>query len=140
MKYWLLKSEPEVFSFDDLIEAGQTKWDGVRNYMARNFLREMQVGDKAFYYHSNEGLEIVGIAEIIKAAEEDRSFKPVQGKPNPWLVVMVGPVQKLPQPVTRETILKTPELKKMAFVKYGRLSVQPVTAEEWALVTKMGGL
>jgi predicted RNA-binding protein with PUA-like domain len=140
MKYWLLKSEPEVFSFDDLIKAKQTKWDGVRNYMARNFLREMKPGDLAFYYHSNEGLEIVGIAEIAKAAELDVTFKPEKGKENPWLVVTVKPVRKLPTPVTRAAILAEKKLAAMAFVKYGRLSVQPVTADEWAVVCKMGGL
>ncbi|HEX2859211.1 MAG TPA: EVE domain-containing protein [Alphaproteobacteria bacterium] len=140
MAYWLLKSEPEVFSFDALVKAKSTKWDGVRNYMARNFLRDMQPGDLAFYYHSNEGLEIVGIAEIAAAAEPDTTFKPEKGKENPWLVVTVKPVKKLPRSVSRAAILKEPKLKDMAFVKYGRLSVQPVTAAEWKTVCAMGGL
>jgi predicted RNA-binding protein with PUA-like domain len=140
MKYWLLKSEPEVFGFDDLVKAKATKWDGVRNYMARNFMREMRAGDLAFYYHSNEGLEIVGIAEIAAAAEPDTSFKPEKGKENPWLMVTVKPVRKLPKPVTRAAIMAEKKLAAMAFIKYGRLSVQPVTAAEWQTVCAMGGL
>lgn len=140
MAYWLLKSEPEVFSFDDLIKARSTKWDGVRNYMARNFMRDMKAGDLAFYYHSNEGLDVVGIAEIAAAAEPDASFKPEKGKQNPWLVVTVKPVKKLPRPVTRTAILKEPKLANMAFIKYGRLSVQPVSAAEWKAICAMGGL
>jgi predicted RNA-binding protein with PUA-like domain len=140
MAFWLLKSEPEVFGWDDLVRAKSTTWDGVRNYMARNFLRDMKVGDKALYYHSNEGLEIVGIAEIAGEAAPDNTFKPEKGKPNPWLAVTVKPWKKLPEPVSRAAILREPKLRNMAFVKYGRLSVQPVTAAEWRVVCGLGGL
>jgi predicted RNA-binding protein with PUA-like domain len=122
MAYWLVKSEPSVWSWDQQVAKGAKgeAWTGVRNYTARQNLVAMKKGDKAFYYHSNEGKEIVGIAEIIKEAYPDPTDK--TGK-----FVCVD-------------IKADTKLKDMALVKYSRLSVQPVTAEEWKLVCKMGGL
>ena len=138
MNYWLFKSEPDTFSVDDLARARRSTspWDGVRNYQARNLMRdEMKVGDLGFFYHSNEGKEIVGIADIIKEAYPDPTDK--TGK---FVCVDIKADKPLKTPVTMAAIKADKKLSAMALVKYSRLSVQPVTADEWKMVCKMGGM
>jgi predicted RNA-binding protein with PUA-like domain len=137
MVHWLIKSEPATWSWDDQVKAGAkgTAWDGVRNHLAKKHLMAMKKGDRAFFYHSNEGKEIVGIAEIIKEAYPDPTDK--TGK---FVCVDIKADKKLPTPVTMAAIKADKKLAAMALVKYSRLSVQPVTAEEWKLVGKMGGI
>jgi predicted RNA-binding protein with PUA-like domain len=136
-KYWLMKSEPDVFSFDDLVSRGAKgeAWDGVRNYQARNNMRAMQVGDRAFFYHSNEGKAVVGVMEVIATAHPDP-----KDDSGTWECVDMRALQPMPQPVALDAIKAAPELTDMVLVKNSRLSVQPVTPAEWALVCKMGGL
>lgn len=133
MAYWLMKSEPEVFGYGDLVRKKTEKWDGVRNYAARNNLRAMAVGDEAFFYHSNAGKEtgIVGICKIVKAAEPDTTFHPDTGKANPWVVVTVAPVRRLERVLTLAELRGVKALAGMELFKYGRLSVQKVMAKEW---------
>jgi predicted RNA-binding protein with PUA-like domain len=135
--YWLFKSEPFKFSWQmlkDLGEAGQ-EWDGVRNYAARNNMRAMQIGDKGFFYHSNEGLAVVGIAEVCALAHPDSTADTPT-----WECVDIRAVCDVPKPVTLEMVKNTPALSEMALVKLSRLSVQPVTEAEYLAVCKMGGL
>ena len=132
---FLVKSEPFVYSFDQLLAEKKTSWDGVRNYEARNTLRAMKKGDTLLYYHSNEGKEIVGIAEIIKEAYLDPTDKTEK-----FVCVDIKADKPLKTPVTMAAIKADKKLADMALVKYSRLSVQPVTAEEWKLVCKMGGI
>ena len=132
MNYWLVKSEPTVYSWDAFVKDKKTFWNGVRNYTARNNMREMKKGDEVFYYHSNEGLEIVGIAKVIKESYQD----PTTDNAN-WVVVDLKPVSKLKNPVTLATIKEIPDLAEMELVKNSRLSVQKVTPEEWALILKI---
>lgn len=134
MAYWLMKSEPSVYSWSQLVKDGRNGWDGVRNHLAKRHLMSMQVGDEAFFYHSNEGLEIVGIMKIAKTAHPDPTDK--TGK---FVQVGVVPVAALPKPVTLKAIKAEPRLAEMQLVRQMRLSVQPVTAAEWKLVCKMGG-
>jgi predicted RNA-binding protein with PUA-like domain len=124
--YWLMKSEPDAYSWDDLVAEGEGTWDGVRNYRARNNLAAMQVGDEAFFYHSNVGLEIVGIARISKAGLTDPSDP--EGK---WAAVKVKPVKKLKHPVTLKQIKADPALAEIELIKLSRLSVAVITPEEW---------
>jgi predicted RNA-binding protein with PUA-like domain len=124
--HWLMKSEPFKYSWDDLVAEGEGTWDGVRNYLARNNLMAMQVGDEAFFYHSREGLEIVGIAKVVKEFYQDPTTDE-----EAWVVVDLAPVRKLKKPVTLAQIKATKSLANMAILKLGRLSVTPVTAEEW---------
>jgi predicted RNA-binding protein with PUA-like domain len=137
MVYWLFKSEPSSWSWDQQVAAGAkgTFWSGVRNHTAKNNLMAMKRGDQGFFYHSNEGKAIVGIVEVIKEYYPDPSDK--TGK---FGMVDVRAVGELPKPVTLEQIKAEPKLKDMALVKFSRLSVQPVTNEEWRLVRGMGGL
>jgi predicted RNA-binding protein with PUA-like domain len=135
MNYWLLKSEPFKYPWDQLEKDKVTFWDGVRNYAARNNLKAMKKGDKAFFYHSNEGVEIVGIVKIVKEFYQD----PTTDDPN-WVVVDVSPVKKLKTPITLSQIKNTPALQNMALVKQSRLSVQPVTQDEWELICDMAGV
>jgi predicted RNA-binding protein with PUA-like domain len=137
MAYWLIKSEPDVWSFEQQTKKGAKgeAWTGVRNFTARRHLHEMKKGDRAFFYHSNVGKEIVGIVEVIKEAYPDPT-----AKGEPWVVVDVKAIEALPTPVTLAAIKAEKKLKDMALVKYSRLSVQPVTEAEWKLVCKMGGL
>lgn len=137
MAYWLLKSEPDVWSFEQQTKKGAKgePWTGVRNFTARRHLQDMKKGDRAFFYHSNVGKEIVGIVEVIKEAYPDPT-----AKGEPWVVVDVKAIEALPKPVTLAAVKAEKKLKDMALVKYGRLSVQPVTDAEWKLVCKMGGL
>jgi predicted RNA-binding protein with PUA-like domain len=138
MAYWLIKSEPDVWSFAQQTAKGAKgeAWTGVRNHTAKLNLMKMKKGDRAFFYHSNVGKEIVGIAEVIRPAYPDPSAKPGE----PWVVVDVKAVEPLPKSVTLEAIKREPKLKDMALIKLSRLSVQPVTDAEWKLVCKMGGL
>jgi predicted RNA-binding protein with PUA-like domain len=137
MAYWLIKSEPDVWSFEQQTKKGAKgeAWTGVRNFTARRHLSEMKKGDRAFFDHSNVGKEIVGIVEVIKEAYPDPT-----AKGEPWVVVDVKAIEALPKPVTLAAVKAEKKLKDMALVKYGRLSVQPVTDAEWKLVCKMGGL
>jgi predicted RNA-binding protein with PUA-like domain len=138
MAHWLIKSEPEVWSWEQQVKAGAkgTFWNGVRNHQAKLNLMKMKTGDTCFFYHSNEGKEIVGIAEVIKEAYADPTAEPGE----PWVVVDVKAVKPLKRPVTLVDIKAEPKLADMALVKSSRLSVQPVTGAEWTLVCKMGGV
>ena len=132
MAYWLIKSEPFKYSWDKFVEDGQTFWDGVRNYGARNNLRSMKKGDLAFWYHSNEGMEIVGIAKVVKESYQDPTT------PDPaWLVVDFKPLKKLKTPVSLATIKNDPRLTDMDLVRLGRLSVQTVKEAEWKIVMEL---
>ena len=135
MNYWLVKSEPFKYSWDQLVKDKKTFWDGVRNYAARNNLKAMAKGDQVFFYHSNEGLAIVGIAEVVKEAYQD----PTTEDPN-WVVVELKPVKPMPRPVTLAEIKADPNLADMQLVKLSRLSVAAITADEYEYVLKMGGL
>ena len=137
MAYWLFKSEPSVFSYDDLVKKGKggTQWDGVRNYQARNNMRAMKIGDLGFFYHSNEGLNIVGIAEVCGLAHPDSTTDDPR-----WECVDIRAVKDVPNPPTLADIKANPKLADMALVRLGRLSVQPVTPGEWAEVCRMGGV
>jgi predicted RNA-binding protein with PUA-like domain len=132
MAYWLLKSEPFKYSWEQLEKDKKTFWDGVRNYAARNNLRAMKKGDLAFFYHSNEGLEIVGIVKIIKEAYQDPTTKE-----EAWVAVDVAPFKKLKKPVTLAQIKSDKRLQNIALVKLSRLSVQPVTPEEWDFIIEL---
>jgi predicted RNA-binding protein with PUA-like domain len=138
MAYWLVKSEPDVFSWDDLVKTGAKgePWTGVRNHTAKLNLIAMKKGDKAFYYHSNEGKAVVGISEIVKTSYPD----PTADAGTPWVCVDVKAVTPFKTPVSLDDAKKEPSLKEMALIKFSRLSVQPVTAAEWAHVCKMGGV
>ena len=130
--YWLMKSEPDAYSWDDLVAEGEGTWDGVRNYQARNNLQAMKPGDLAFFYHSNIGLEIVGIAQVSVAGLSDPSDP--DGK---WAAVKVKPVRKLARPVTLKQIKADPALADMELVRLSRLSVAEVLPSEWAYILKM---
>lgn len=134
-RYWLMKSEPFVYSWDDLVEQGEGTWDGVRNHRAKNNLAAMQVGDEGFFYHSREGLEIVGICEISVAGITDPTDPEEK-----WAAVKVKPKKKLPRPVTLKQIKAEPKLADCELVRLSRLSVAEITPDEWALICRMGGL
>ena len=135
--YWLMKSEPDAFSWENLKAKGAAgePWTGVRNFLARNNMKAMEVGDLGFFYHSNIGLDVVGILKVIALAHPDPSDD--TGK---WECVDVIAVADMPKPVTLVDVKATPKLAKMSLVTSMRLSVQPVTPEEWRIVCKMGGL
>ncbi len=135
MQYWLMKSEPFKYSWDQLVKDGSTHWDGVRNYEARNNMKAMEIGDQVFFYHSNEGLEIVGIAEVCKLFYPDPSDE--SGK---FGMVDIKPVKPLPQPVPLTLIKSTDSLADMAILRRNRLSVTPVKKQEWDIICKLGGL
>jgi predicted RNA-binding protein with PUA-like domain len=137
MAYWLLKSEPDTWSYDDQKKKGAKgdAWTGVRNFTARRHLKEMKKGDRAFFYHTGDEKAVVGIVEVVREAYPDPT-----AKGEPWVVVDVKTVEALPKPVTLAAIKDEAKLKDMALVKYSRLSVQPVTEAAWKLVCKMGGL
>lgn len=134
MAYWLVKSEPFKYSWDQLEKDGKTFWDGVRNYQARNNLKAMKKGEKVFFYHSNEGLEIVGIAEVAKASYQD----PTTEDPN-WVVVDLKPYKRLKNPVTLAVMKEDPRLEALALVRQGRLSVSPVSDEEYTVIMELAG-
>ncbi|MBI1342795.1 MAG: EVE domain-containing protein [Terrimonas sp.] len=135
MTYWLVKSEPFKYSWDQLKKDKQTCWDGVRNYAARLHLRAMKKGDEALFYHSNEGLEIVGITKIIREAYPDPTTDDDR-----WVAVDLKAHQKLKKPVSLDSIKKDKRLANMALVRLGRLSVQPVTAEEFGVIMELAGM
>ncbi len=132
MAKWLVKSEPNSYSWEQFQKDGKTFWDGVRNYAARLHLRAMRKGDEVFFYHSNEGLEIVGIAKVTKEAYPDPT-----SKEDGWVAVDLKPVKSLKRPVTLKEIKEQKNLSEMALLRLGRLSVQPVKEEEWRAVMEM---
>lgn len=132
MNYWLVKSEPYKYSWDQFVKDGQTFWDGVRNYQARNNLKAMQKGDKVFFYHSNEGLEIVGVAKVVKTHYQD----PTTDDPA-WVVVDLKPVKKLKKPVTLSQIKNEKRLAGISLVRLGRLSVCAITEKEYEIIMDM---
>ena len=134
MSYWLVKSEPSSYSWEQLEKEKQTDWTGVRNYAARIHLNSMKKGDEVLFYHSNEGLEIVGIAKVAREAYPD----PTTDEPA-WVTVDLQPYKKLKKPVSLDTIKKDLRLKDMALVRIGRLSVQPVTEKEWGVIMELAG-
>ncbi|MBL0135812.1 MAG: EVE domain-containing protein [Chitinophagaceae bacterium] len=134
MAYWLVKSEPFKYSWDQFIKDKKAVWDGVRNYAARNNLRSMKIGDQVLWYHSNEGLEIVGIAEVIKESYQDPTTEETA-----WLVVDLTPVRKLKKPVSLAQLKADSRLANMDIIRLGRLSVQTVKEEEWGIVMGMAG-
>ena len=134
-RYWLMKSEPFKYSWEDLVAEKEGTWDGVRNYRARNNLAAMKVGDEAFFYHSREGLEIVGIATV----SVDGIMDPTDPEQK-WNAVKIKPKTKLPKPVTLKQIKAEPKLADCELVKLSRLSVAEITPAEWKIICKMGGL
>lgn len=134
MAYWLIKSEPSAYSWDQLVKDKKTSWTGVRNFQAQINLKAMKVGDRAFFYHSGEGKEIVGIAEVVKTAYPDSTDK--EGKSVTVDFKAIEPVKK---PVTLAEIKANPKFKEMKLVRQSRLSVSPVSDEHWKLVMKMAG-
>jgi predicted RNA-binding protein with PUA-like domain len=138
MAYWLMKTEPEEFSWDDQVKRGKKgePWSGVRNFTARRHLKEMKKGEKFFFYHTGDQKQIVGIGEIIREVYPD----PSAAKGEPWVAVTTAAVEPLPKPVTLAAIKAEPKLNDMPLVKYGRLSVQPVTPEAWKFICRMGGM
>lgn len=136
MAYWLFKSEPDVFSWDDLVARGAAgeQWDGVRNYQARNHMRAMKKGDLGLFYHSNIGKEAVGIVEVIAEAHPDTTAADPK-----WECVDVRAVRPLARPLSLDQAKQEPALKEMVLVNNSRLSVQPVTAAEWAAILELTG-
>lgn len=133
MNYWLVKSEPFKYSWDDLEKDGWTFWDGVRNYAARNNMKAMEVGDQCFYYHSNEGKEIVGIVEIIKEHYPDPTIDDER-----WVAVDLKPIHRFTNPVTLAQIKSDPALAEMEIIRLSRLSVSKVTPEQFEYIKKLG--
>ena len=131
MAYWLMRSEPEVYGWDDLVREGGTEWDGVRNYTARNFIKEMKTGDRALFYHSNKEKAAVGVMEITRAWQPD-------GADGTWASVRVEPREKLARPVTLATMKVEKGLEKLEMLRQSRLSVTPVRDEEWKQLMEMG--
>jgi predicted RNA-binding protein with PUA-like domain len=135
MAYWLVKSEPFKYSWDQFVKDKLTFWDGVRNYQARNNLRAMKKGDEVFFYHSNEGLEIVGIAKVAKEHYQDPTTEDAN-----WVVVDLKPVKALKKPVTLAAMKADARLEGLGLIRQGRLSVSPVTPGEWAVIMELGGM
>ena len=135
MQYWLFKSEPSTWSWDQQVAKGDIgeEWDGVRNYQARNFMRQMKIGDLGFFYHSQKDKEIVGVVEVCANAHPDSTIDDPR-----WECVDIRAVKSMQIPVTLEQIKTDPRLTEMVLVKNARLSVQPVTAEEWAIICGLG--
>lgn len=133
MNYWLVKSEPFKYSWQDLLDDRRTYWDGVRNYQARNNLKKMRKGDLVLYYHSNKGLEVVGISKVVKEHYQDPTTDDER-----WVVVDIEPVETLNNPVTLKEIKKNEKLKDVALIKQSRLSVMPLKKKEFDLIVKMG--
>lgn len=135
MAYWLFKSEPFKWSWEQQVAKGVEHWDGVRNYQASNNMKAMKVGDRGFFYHSNKGLEIVGIVEVVKEYYPDHTDP--KGR---FGMVDIKALEPFPTPVTLKQIKAVPALSDMALVKQSRLSVSPVTAAEWKIICKMSGV
>jgi len=133
MAYWLIKSEPSVYSWDQFVKDKETRWDGVRNYAARIHLRAMKKGEELFFYHSNEGMEIVGIAKLSKESYQDPTTT------DDWSAVDVKPFKKLKKPVTLAQMKADKRLANMALIRIGRLSVSPVSDEEWNVIMELAG-
>jgi predicted RNA-binding protein with PUA-like domain len=131
-QFWLVKSEPSAYSWENLVADGKTAWTGVRNYTARNNLRAMRKGDAVFFYHSVEGKEIVGIAKVVREAYPDST-----AKEGDWSAADIAPEKPLPKPVTLDEIKQNPKLKEMALLRLSRLSVQPVTSAQFEEVLRM---
>ena len=129
--YWLVKSEPSAYSFEQLVKDGRTVWDGVRNFQARNNLKAMRLGDEVLYYHSNEGLAVVGVARVTRESFPDP-------KDAEWVAVELAPVKALKAPVPLVAIKQDAVTKEMVFAKQGRLSVSPVTKAQFDRVLKLG--
>ena len=136
MQYWLMKSEPGEYSFDDLLKDGQTMWDGVRNYQAQNNMRQMKQDDRVLIYHSVSEKQVVGVAEVCREAYPD----PAEPEGSRWILVDVRPIKKLPTPVTLATIRATPALANIALVKQVRLSVMSLEKEAFETLLSLGGL
>ena len=134
MNYWILKSEPFKYSWDNLLKDKKTLWDGVRNYQARNNLKAMQKDDWAFFYHSNEGLNIVGLVSIVKIAYPDPTTDDER-----WVAVDIKPVKTFKHPVSLTDMKQQPGLENLALIRQGRLSVSPVTEQEFKIIMKMAG-
>jgi len=134
MSYWLVKSEPDTYSWEKFTEEKQTVWNGVRNYAARGHMKAMKKGDEVFFYHSNEGLDIVGVAKVVKEAYQDPTTDDDR-----WVAVDLKVYKKLKKPVSLETIKKDKRLANMALVRIGRLSVQPVTDAEYKVIMELAG-
>jgi predicted RNA-binding protein with PUA-like domain len=134
MAYWLVKSEPSAYSWEQFVKEKQTCWSGIRNYAARLHLRTMKKGDKVFFYHSNEGLEITGIARVVKEAYQDPTTTDER-----WVAVDIQAARTLKKPVSLDSIKKDKRLTNMALVRIGRLSVQPVTEKEWKTILELAG-
>ena len=132
MNHWLVKSEPVKYSWDKFVKQGKTFWDGVRNYQARNNLKEMKEGDLVLYYHSNEGMEVVGIAKVVKEAYQDPTTEDER-----WVVVDLAPFKKLKKSVTLEQIRKEKRLEGIALIRQSRLSVMPLKREEFDVILEM---
>lgn len=140
MAYWLMKSEPFKYSWDQLVRDGETFWDGVRNHVAKNHLLAMRVGDEALFYHSNEGKACVGVVRVTQTATPDPTVLPDElnkAGVNPWVGVRVAPVKALKNPVTLAMVKAEPRLQTMALLKFQRLSVQAVTLQEWQIVQEL---
>ncbi|WP_183265694.1 EVE domain-containing protein [Acidocella aromatica] len=135
MNYWLVKSEPDAFSWDEQVKNGVEPWTGVRNHLAKKHLAAMRPGDRAFFYHSNIGKEIVGIVEVVREAYPDPS-----AESGPWVCVDMKAVKPLKKPVTLAAIKADPRFAELALLKYSRLSVGPVSAEHWKMLCEMGGV
>lgn len=137
MRYWLFKSEPSTWSWDDQVAKGDKgeEWDGVRNYQARNFMREMAVGDRGFFYHSQTEKAVVGIVEVMNEAHPDSTTDDAR-----WECVDIKAVRPVERPVTLDMIKEDPRLAEMVLVKNSRLSVQPVTEDEWKIVCELAGV
>ena len=134
MAYWLVKSEPTAYSWDAFVKEGQTCWSGIRNYAARLHLRNMKIDDEVFFYHSNEGTDIVGIAKVVKEYYQDPTTDDER-----WSAVDLKPLKRLKNPVTLDTIKKDKRLANMSLVRIGRLSTQPVSEKEWEIILKLAG-
>lgn len=134
MAYWLVKSEPFKYSWEQFVKDGKTHWDGVRNYAARNNLKAMKKGDHVLFYHSNEGLEVVGIAEVIKEAYQDPTTDE-----DAWVVVDLKPEKRLKKPVTMKQVKADQRLAGMDLLRLGRLSVQSVKPDEWQVIMELAG-
>ncbi len=135
MAHWLIKSEPFKYSWDQFVSDKQTFWDGVRNYAARNNLRSMKKGEEVFFYHSNEGLEIVGIAKVVVESYQDPTTEDAN-----WVVVDFKPLKKLKKPVTLAAIKADPRLATIELVRLSRLSVSSITDAEWDIILEMAGM
>lgn len=137
MKYWLMKSEPDAWSWEQQVKKGEAGeiWSGVRNYTARNHMRDMKIGDRVFFYHSNIGLEIVGVCEVNELSKPDPTTDDAR-----WDCVTIRALAPMPKPVTLKDVKANPKLAEMSLVASFRLSVQPVTTAEWKEVCRMGGM